>query len=206
MSALTVIKLGGSLADSDAAAALMRSLSARRPGRLIVVPGGAEFAKTVRRAQRRHAFDDRAAHHMALLAMHQYAIMLAALAPCFAVAESPPEFESAWQRELTPVWAPERMALAATDLPASWDVTSDSLAAWLAARTGAARLMLVKSCAVPEALRRDASALAAAGIVDAAFPGVVGGAEFAWEIVSGPDAALKALAARSEVDGGAHPA
>ena len=193
MSALTVIKLGGSLADSGAAAALMRSLSARRLKRLIVVPGGGEFAETVRIAQRRHAFADRAAHHMALLAMHQSAIMLAALAPGFAVAESPPEFESAWQRELTPVWAPERMALAASDLPASWDVTSDGLAAWLAARTGAARLVVVKSCQVPEEMRGKALALAAAGLVDSCFPTFVAGERFTWRVVSGVAAALGEL-------------
>jgi len=191
VSALTVIKLGGSLADSEAAAALMRGLSARRPGRLIVVPGGGEFAETVRSAQRRHAFADRAAHHMALLAMHQSAIMLAALAPGFAVAESPAEFESAWQREVTPVWAPARMALAATDLPASWDVTSDSLAAWLAARTGAARLVVVKSGQVPEEMRGNAVALAAAGLVDACFPTLVADARFTWQVVSGAAAALR---------------
>jgi 5-(aminomethyl)-3-furanmethanol phosphate kinase len=195
VSALTVIKLGGSLADSDAAAALVRSLPARRLGRLIVVPGGGEFAETVRVAQRRHAFAERAAHHMALLAMHQYAIMLAALAPCFVVAESPPEFESAWQRELTPVWAPERMALAATDLPASWDITSDSLAAWLAVRTGAARLVVVKSCEVPEEMRSNAVALAAAGLVDPCFPTYVSGATFSWQVVSGVTAALRELEA-----------
>jgi len=195
VSGLTVIKLGGSLADSDAAAALMRSLSARRPGRLIVVPGGGEFAETVRIAQRRHAFADRAAHHMALLAMHQSAVMLAALAPGFAVAESPAEFESAWQRELTPVWAPERMVLPATDLPASWNVTSDSLAAWLAARTGAAHLVVVKSSQVPEEMRGDALALAAAGLVDSCFPTFVAGARFTWQVVSGVAAALKGLEA-----------
>jgi aspartokinase-like uncharacterized kinase len=33
------------------------------------------------------------------------------------------------------------------DLPASWDVTSDSIAAWVARRTGAERLILVKAVA-----------------------------------------------------------
>ena len=195
MNAPTVIKLGGSLAASDAAAGLMRGLSARRPGRFIVVPGGGEFAETVRVAQRRHTFGDRAAHHMALLAMHQSAIMLAALAPGFAIAESPPEFESAWQRELTPVWAPERMALAATDIPASWDITSDSLAAWLAVRTRAAHLVVVKSCQVPEEIRGNAVALAAAGLVDSCFPTFVADARFTWQVVAGVAAALAELEA-----------
>ncbi len=193
MTPLTVVKVGGSLSDSGAAAALMRLLSAQRPERLIVVPGGGEFAETVRVAQRRHAFADRAAHEMALLAMHQYAVMLASMTDGFVVAESPREFESVWQRNATPVWAPERMVLAARDVPASWDVTSDSLAAWLAVQIGATRLVVAKSCEVPEAMCRDAAALVASGIVDRAFPGFVEGAGFAWQVVSGRDAVVRAL-------------
>ena len=35
-----------------------------------------------------------------------------------------------------PVWLPSAMAIAAPDIPACWDVTSDSLAAWLAGKLG----------------------------------------------------------------------
>jgi aspartokinase-like uncharacterized kinase len=193
VSAPEVVKIGGSLAESGAAAALLRGLAARQPRRLIVVPGGGEFADAVRRAQRRQAFGEPAAHHMALLAMHMSAVMLAAFMPGGVVAETREAFESAWRRNLTPIWAPERMALAAPGVPASWEVTSDSLAAWLAAELGALRLLVVKSCPVPDAIARDAPALAAAGIVDARFPEFVAAARFAWRVVSGADAALRAL-------------
>jgi dihydroneopterin aldolase len=60
------------------------------------------------------------------------------------------------------------MGLAASDVPESWDVTSDSLAAWLAGTLGAARLLLVKSRDVePPVTARD---LADAGVVDPLFP------------------------------------
>jgi aspartokinase-like uncharacterized kinase len=195
MTKATVVKVGGSLAESDAAAELMRSLAARRPPRLIVVPGGGNFADAVRLAVRHHPIGDQAAHHMALLAMHMSAVMLAALASGYVVAESAADFEAAWQRDLTPVWAPERMVLAAADIPASWDVTSDSLAAWLARVIAAARLVLVKACAVPESMNGDAAALAAAGIVDPMFPQFVVGANLPWQVVSGGGAALQALGA-----------
>jgi 5-(aminomethyl)-3-furanmethanol phosphate kinase len=193
MTAATVIKVGGSLVESDAAAALMRALAARRPLRLVVVPGGGDFADAVRLSGRRHPIGDQAAHHMALLAMHMSAVMLGALAPGYVVAESPAEFAAAWARDLTPVWAPERMVLAAPDVPASWDVTSDSLAAWLARAIAASRLLLVKSCQVPEAMDANAAALAAARIVDPSFPQFVAGANLAWQVVSGPTGALRAL-------------
>jgi aspartokinase-like uncharacterized kinase len=56
-----------------------------------------------------------------------------------------------------------------TDIEASWRLTSDSLALWLAGRLGARACYLIKSIA-----RRGAGATAAAlsheGIVDDAFP------------------------------------
>lgn len=196
MTNATVVKVGGSLAESDAAALLMRALATRGPPHLVVVPGGGDFADAVRLAGRRHPIGDQAAHSMALLAMHMSAVMLCALAPNCVVAESVADFEAAWQRALTPVWAPERMVLGALDVPASWDVTSDSLAAWLARVIGAFRLVLVKACAVPAAMERDAAALAAAGIVDRSFPQFMASTNLQWQVVSGAGAALQLLGIR----------
>ena len=109
MTGATVVKVGGSLAESDAAAELMRALAARRPPRVVVVPGGGDFADAVRLTGRQHPIGAQAAHHMALLAMHMSAVMLAAFAPGYVVAETPGEFDAAWERDLTPIWAPERM-------------------------------------------------------------------------------------------------
>jgi aspartokinase-like uncharacterized kinase len=160
---------------------------------LAMAPAGGDFADAVRLAQRRHAFGEHAAHHMALLAKHMSAVMLAAFAPGFVVAESPEEFELAWRRDLIPIWASERMALAAPDIPASWALTSDSLAAWLAAEIGAARLVLVKSCPVGEHMAGDVQALACAGIVDASFPHFVAARSFAWRVAADLDSALEAI-------------
>jgi 5-(aminomethyl)-3-furanmethanol phosphate kinase len=193
MTGATVVKVGGSLAESDAAAELMRALAARRPPRVVVVPGGGDFADAVRLTGQRHPIGAQATHHMALLAMHMSAVMLAQFAPGYVVAETPGEFDAAWERDLTPIWAPERMVLAAPDVPASWDVTSDSLAAWLAGAIAASNLVLVKSCPVPAAMDGDVAALAAAGIVDPSFPGFVAGAGLPWQVVSGAAAALRAL-------------
>jgi dihydroneopterin aldolase len=190
MHPVTVLKIGGSLSESDAAARLMRGLGASRPQRLVIVPGGGEFADAVRAAQRRHAFSEPTAHHMALLAMQMVGAMLADFAPGFVLAETVDEFSAAWQRDQTPIWAPARMVLAAPEIRASWDVTSDSLAAWLAGHIGAARLVLVKSCEVPADISSDATALAAAGIVDLGFPALVTGRAFAWTVVSGAEAVL----------------
>ncbi len=184
-----VLKIGGSLLESDAAAQLMRGLAGRGPDRLVIVPGGGDFADTVRTVQSRHALGEGAAHHMALLAMHMVGIALADLAPGFEIAETADEFAAAWQRGITPVWAPARMVLA-SDIRASWEATSDSLAAWLAGQIGAERLVLAKSCAVPVAISSSAQALSAAGIVDAGFAEFVEGCAFGWRVASGPQEAI----------------
>ncbi len=69
----------------------------------------------------------------------------------------------------TPVWMPAPLALADPDLPRSWDLTSDSLAAWLAGQLGAAALVLVKVAPLrPGPLALDA--LVRDAIVDPLFP------------------------------------
>jgi dihydroneopterin aldolase len=163
----TVIKIGGSCAfalDLRRWAAAIADCG----GRAVVVPGGGPFADAVRAAQPRMGFDDGAAHHMALLAMEQFGRALAS----FDARLSPVDSIAAVRRVLrdrqVPIWLPTRMTLA-TDIPASWEVTSDSLAAWLAGKLSATRLLLLKQVELP-AGAVSATELTANGIVDPAFP------------------------------------
>jgi dihydroneopterin aldolase len=193
MRSITVLKIGGSLARSEGRGAVDAWAVCAQVRDLLIVPGGGDFADAVRAAQAAQGFSDAAAHRMALLAMHTMAIALSDLAAGFAVAENTAQFESAWRVGDTPVWAPASMVLAAADMPASWDVTSDSLAAWLAGEIDAARLVVVKSCALPADVR-SVRALTQAGVVDACFARFVEGCKFSWQVVSGVEAALAALA------------
>lgn len=136
---------------------------------MIVVPGGGPFADQVRAAQVAMGFDDRAAHHMALLAMEQFGVALCNLEPRLVPAASLPRLRQALREGKTPVWMATKMALGAADqIAPSWRVTSDSLAAWLAGRIGAKRVMLVKHGA-PFGARPDISELAARQVVDPEF-------------------------------------
>jgi hypothetical protein len=162
-----VVKLGGSHALSDDLRAWVAALAACA-GRAVVVPGGGPFADAVRAAQPRMGFGDLAAHRMALLAMEQYGYALASLDARLRVADSVESMRCALHADGVPVWLPARMVFDAADVPPSWDVTSDSLAAWLAGKIGAARLMLVKRIALPPHPVRGAD-LAARGVVDRAF-------------------------------------
>jgi dihydroneopterin aldolase len=164
---LVVVKIGGSLAKDRQWAAWLDVL-AGRGGPLIVVPGGGAFADCVRAQQRVMGFSDKAAHRMALSAMGQFGMALAAQSPVFRLARSRGEIEKALGARRIPVWLPENMVLDAEDIPPSWDVTSDSLAAWLAGACRARRLLLIKSCEI--AGPASAHDLAGGGMVDAEFP------------------------------------
>ena len=163
-----VVKLGGSLLGTPELKAWLDMLARQSDGRVVIVPGGGSFADVVREVQRGAAFDDATAHHMALLAMEQYGLVMKSLQPALATASSELEIaERGWQHRAI-VWLPSHMVLADDGIPKNWDVTSDSLAAWLAAKIGAESLMLVKhvdnlSETMPLAL------LTAAGLLDNAF-------------------------------------
>jgi 5-(aminomethyl)-3-furanmethanol phosphate kinase len=138
-----VVKLGGSLFGSAHLRDWLQALT--REGPLVIVPGGGPFADQVRLAQQQWRFDDSSAHHMALLAMEQFGRMLCALQPGLVAATHPAEIDHVLAEGGCPVWMPTAMALAAPEIRHSWEVTSDSLAAWLAGKLGAQRLLLVKS-------------------------------------------------------------
>jgi len=163
---LTVIKVGGSCADSLDLRRWIGAVAACA-GRVVIVPGGGAFADAVRAAQRVMGFDDAAAHHMALLGMEQFGRALASFDARLSPVDSIAGLRRGLRDHKVPVWLPTRMTLGAADVPASWDVTSDSLSAWLAGRLGARRLVLMKQIDLP---RDFADRLAARGIVDQAFP------------------------------------
>jgi len=160
---LVVLKLGGAQARGPWLKAWLNAIAALA-GRVVVVPGGGPFADAVRAQQALIGFDDEAAHDMAMLAMAQFGRALAGMRPGFALVEDEAALRARLAQRQTPVWAPLQMASAAGLTP-SWDTTSDSLAAWLAGRLGASRLILVK-----HGEAASAEALAARGVVDANFP------------------------------------
>jgi len=143
--------------------------------------------------QQRRAFDDGAAHHMALLAMEQYGVMLAGLGGGkLHPAATRTGILAALREGLVPVWMPTRMVLGRPDIAESWDVTSDSLAAWLAGRLAAGTLILVKSVAVePGSTIQD---LVGAGVVDAALPGFLARARCGFHCIPATEAAALAHA------------
>ncbi len=140
-----VIKIGGSLLGSEELIHWLDVFARYGDGKVILVPGGGIFADAVRRAQKQVNLSDSAAHRMAVMAMDQYGILMADLNPSLVTAESELEIaERGWQHRAI-VWLPSKMVISDDKIPKSWDVTSDSLAAWLASKLNAEQLILIKS-------------------------------------------------------------
>jgi aspartokinase-like uncharacterized kinase len=183
-SGAVIVKLGGSYAASAQRNAAWLDAIDRCAGAVILVPGGGPFADAVRTTQQTIGFDDRAAHRMALLAMEQYGCALASGRQGWKPARSPEQICDILREGGVPVWAPALMVHAAKDLPECWELTSDSLAAWLAAVLGVRRLLLVKAASGPRG-PCSAADLAAAGVVDPLFPRFLG-ASGAQAYIAGP--------------------
>jgi len=178
-----VVKVGGSLAETGRLKeALAIIAGATRP--VIVVPGGGQFADKVRDLQAMMRFDDRIAHRLAILGMHQMAELYFSLAPRFAPAETADEFAAVQAARRVPVWLPLKLCENDETIPAGWTVTSDALAARLAERLGRLPLLLLKSISVDATA--SAAELADNDIVDPVFPEIVARARLDWRIL-GPD-------------------
>jgi 5-(aminomethyl)-3-furanmethanol phosphate kinase len=193
---LTVVKVGGGLgrgAGDDALRKLCTTLGAlgeRHP--LLVVPGGAWFADAVRDADRRFGLPAPTSHHMAVLGMEQFGWLLSELIPGAERCADPARVPAGRTGVLLPA------ALALDSLPASWQVTSDSIAAWVAGQAGAGRLVLVKEVdglfatwpahgkPIARMTAAELGALAPAG-VDEHLPTVLREASFDTWVISGRD-------------------
>ncbi len=146
MSVELVVKLGGSLLqDLEAFDRVLSALAELgRSHRLLIVPGGGPFADAVRTIDTRIPLSDDAAHWMAILAMDQYAHLVAERLADSLLVTSATEIRRAESNARIPVLAPYRWLREADPLPHSWDVTSDSIAAWCAGEVGAPQLALIK--------------------------------------------------------------
>ena len=139
---IEVIKFGGSLCQPDALTAAIAWMARQAQSHsIVVVCGGGAYADTIRSEQKRLALDDVVAHRQALLAMEQTALLV----------------QRAWYQKTgvelplsesgdpMTLWSPRGLLFDHQEVPASWDITSDSLSVWLAHKIQAQQLSLMKN-------------------------------------------------------------
>jgi aspartokinase-like uncharacterized kinase len=172
-----VVKVGGSLYDlPDLGGRLRAWLEAHCTSRILLIPGGGSAADWIRQLNTYDHLGEEQSHWLALRALTFAAHVLSQLLPRAMVIERVEERQAAWDRDQVPILDLHAFALAdearAGHLDHSWDITSDSLAARVALVAGISHLVLLKSRSLPEPI--DWLAAAGQGLVDRAFPAVVG--------------------------------
>ena len=148
-----VIKLGGSLYSSEYLIKWLDIIGDsnshdKNLHNIIIVPGGGPFADLVRDVDKQFNLDQVHAHNMAVLSMQQYGTLMASLCPTLSLASTEDEIFHCWQEGKAVIWVPYDMVSRDCALEKSWQVTSDSLAAWLAKRLSADHLLFVKSAEI----------------------------------------------------------
>ena len=162
---MIVVKIGGSLYNTAELKHWLTALadySTQFP--IVIVPGGGPFADQVRAAQKTHHFNDTTAHHMAILAMKQYGLLLSALEPLCQPSRTSEISSSAFS-----VWLPDDELLTEPSLTKNWDISSDSIALWLASKLGAEQLLLIKRA--PNQIQ-SITELSSNAIIDSGFSGL----------------------------------
>jgi len=149
---LITIKIGGGLLGTpgafDTVCTGVGALG--RVRRVVVVPGGGPFADAVRAFDQHIGLSAGAAHWMAILGMDQYAQALAERIPGATLVDDLAGILPAVDTGGVAVLAPYKWMRAADVLPHSWDVTSDSVAAFIAGAVDAIHLVLVKPSSAPQ--------------------------------------------------------
>jgi probable H4MPT-linked C1 transfer pathway protein len=142
-----VIKVGGSLLEfpEDLDRTLATISLVARDARVLIVPGGGPFANAVRDVDERVGLSDDAAHWMAVLGIDQYAQLLASRLDHAVLVDGAEATRTGIEQRSACLSSRHRGWLRSADpLPHSWEVTSDSIAAWVAGEVGAQQLVLIK--------------------------------------------------------------
>lgn len=127
-----VVKLGGSLINSapDIVNKLIEYSSKDRDISILIVPGGGIFADSIRTASKQYDIGEVASHWMATLAMEQYGYCLIDKTGARGV-DSIDDLPNG-----VSILLPYRLLKDRDELSHSWNVTSDTIAAWVANMVG----------------------------------------------------------------------
>lgn len=183
-----VCKVGGSLLDVGAAAAAAAAVLEACPSPPVLLCGGGRAADRLRARHHRGELTGRRAHWEAVRVLDANVVVLArrlSLRP--ALVSSLREVEDALAAGRPSLLAPGPTLRRHDPLPHGWEVTSDSIGAWIAGRLEAPRLLLLK--ARDATSRPDASgavpagAAAREGLVDEHLPRLLAGLPLeAWAV------------------------
>jgi hypothetical protein len=203
-----VIKFGGSLlCKGRKLVQILREYAQRTAHQLVIVPGGGPFADAIRTFANQEGVSDDAAHWMAVLAMHQYGLFLADGDPAVPTIEQLEEVPAAGP---LCILLPYAILRADDSLPHTWDVTADTIAAFIALKLGERSFikltdvdgMLDEHGTVIEWIQpQELIETGYRGCIDAALPRYLAQHHMSCVIVNGtvPDRILEILEGRATI-------
>lgn len=175
------MKVGGSLLDLGDFPLVFSRWLQRLPRPALIIVGGGEAADYIRTVSTRFAIPDPAAHWLAMRAMRLQAEVVRSLVPGLAIADDL-DAASHWLHAGAPACLFDPFDLlwadGARSLPANWQVTSDSIAAFVTRQAGAGMLYLLKS--VGKAAPLTAADAVRWNWLDPAFPRIGQGLTVEW--------------------------
>ena len=141
-----VIKVGGSLAEKPLILTTLcnKLVELSKKHSLTVVPGGSKFADVVREFNHKYTLSSDAAHKMAILGMDQFGLLLSQIIYNSYTTYSLRDTNQLSEGKSVPIILPTKLLFKEAPFEPSWDVTSDSIAAYVASQLNAAKLLLVK--------------------------------------------------------------
>lgn len=141
-----VVKVGGSLAKHPRKIKdLCRKLERLgKTYRILIVPGGGPYADLVRVLDERYVLSDTISHKMAILAMDQFGLLLLSEMSEARAVHTLEETKTIIQKGKLPIFLPSRLIFLEDPLEHSWNVTSDSIAAYIASLLNVNKLILIK--------------------------------------------------------------
>ena len=141
-----VVKIGGSLLrykdELEKLCSTLGELATKY--KMLIVPGGGKFADLIRDVDKIYGLSPLTSHRMAILAMDQYGLLLADITPNSTVVYTVDEIGEVWKKKRLPILLPSRLLFTSDELPFSWDVTSDTISAYIAKLLKIKKLILVK--------------------------------------------------------------
>ena len=140
-----MIKIGGSLSEKPQ---VLKTLgvelsSLAKKHRFVVVPGGGSFADAVRIMDERFQLPAVISHRMAILAMDQFGLLLSQVIPESKTSCSLKTAKEIGSGGQTAIMLPSKTLFASDPFKPSWDVTSDSIAAYIAFKLKADKAIFV---------------------------------------------------------------
>jgi len=140
-----VLKIGGSLSvcpeKLKKLCTTLNKLSEKHS--IVLVPGGGEFADTVRTVDARFSLSSEITHRMAILGMDQYGLLLSDLIVNSLAVDSLEAVKKALASGKIPILLPSNLLFQDNVLEKSWEVTSDAIAVYIAHLLFASKVILV---------------------------------------------------------------